>query len=80
MTYKQIDHVAIELMSLSHAGFKKKYMAPRYVTTEEVWAQVPQPPNVPDEGEHFRLEVKGGGLAFPSELPFIQTWGVRGWK
>ena len=80
MAHKQIDHVAIELMSLSHARFKKKYMAPRYVTEEEVWAQVPQLSNAPDEGEHLKLEVKGGGMAYPSELQLIRTWGVGGWK
>ena len=77
---KKVDHVANELMWMSHAQFKDKYMTPQPVTEEEVWAQVPQPANAPDEGEHLKLEVKGGGLAYPSELGFIRTWGVKGWK
>lgn len=80
MAYKQIDTVAIELGSLSHAEFRRKYMVSRHVTEEEVWAQVPQTTTTPDEREHHVVLCEGAGLAYPSEIPLIRTWGVRGWK
>ena len=80
MTTKQTDQVAIELMAMSDAEFKRKYLVPIPITPEQAWTQAQVPTSAPDEGEHHNVTVAGGELAPPSDLPYIKTWGVGGWK
>ena len=78
---KQIDYVGIELMGMSDADFKKKYMTKSLgVTPESVWAQVPQCTSTPDEGESRQVHLDRNFNRPPSEMRYFRTWGVSGWK
>ncbi len=59
-----IDQVAITLMSMSDAEFKKRYVEPRGITPEDAWSRRP-PPMVDDEESSIEQV---------SSLAYIRTW------
>ncbi len=75
-----LDPTAAELEAMSHQEFKRRFMTKSMgVTRNSAYLQVPQTTVTPDEGEHHKVTVKGGGLPYPSELRLIRTWRVTGW-
>ena len=59
-----IDQVAITLMSMSDAEFKRRYMEPRRMTPEDAWNRRALP--MMDDEESSIEQV--------SSLAYIRTW------
>ena len=59
-----IDHVAIRLMAMSDAEFKRRYMEPQRMSAESAWNR--RPPQAVDSEE--------SSVDRASSLSYIRTW------
>ena len=76
---EQIDKVSIELMAMSDAEFKRRYMDRSMKTTlESSWGQACTV-SVEEEGDLLNVNLNRKETEMrmhPSNIPFIRRWSV----